>query len=470
MNEQMKENPLGVDKVSCLMVRFAVPSIVAMLVSALYNIVDQLFIGQAVGTLGNAATNIAFPMTTSCIAMALLFGIGGASCFNLTLGRGDKEKAAYYVGNAVTMLLCSGIVLCLIVQIFSNNLLVAFGAPNDVLPFARTYVGITSVGFPFLILTTGGCHLLRADGSPQMAMICNLTGAVINTILAALFVMKFRWGMAGAAYATIIGQIISAIIVVVYLFRYKTVKLEQKHLIPKIAITGKIISIGMASFFNQVAMMVVQIVINNVLKHYGALSVYGESVPLACAGIVMKVNQVFFSIVIGLSQGTQPIESFNYGAKRYVRVRRAYFMALMAGGCVSLFSFALFQLLPKQILMLFGSGSEEYYIFGVYFFRIFLFFTWLNFLQPITSTFFTSIGKPAKGIILSLTRQIIFLLPLLVILPMKFGIEGILFAGPVADLLSAVVAVIMAYFDFRAMKKMEIQEKEQSLFSYKNMN
>ena len=151
MNEQMKENPLGVDKVSCLMVRFAVPSIVAMLVSALYNIVDQLFIGQAVGTLGNAATNIAFPMTTSCIAMALLFGIGGASCFNLTLGRGDKEKAAYYVGNAVTMLLCSGIVLCLIVQIFSNNLLVAFGAPNDVLPFARTYVGITSVGFPFLI-------------------------------------------------------------------------------------------------------------------------------------------------------------------------------------------------------------------------------------------------------------------------------------------------------------------------------
>lgn len=457
MTEQ-KDNPLGTQKIFNLMIKFAVPSIIAMLVSALYNIIDQLFIGQSIGPLGNAATNIAFPLTTSCTALALLFGIGGASCFNLTMGRGEKEKAAYYIGNSVVMLILSGFVLSAITLVFLNPLLKVFGSPDDVLPYAQEYVKITAFGFPFLILTTGGGHLIRADGSPAMTMICSLTGAVINTILDALFILKLNMGMSGAAYATIIGQIISAIIVIWYMFKFKTVPLLKKHFIISPKYTRKIMSIGMASCFNQLAIMIVQIVVNNSLKYYGALSEYGESIPIACSGIVMKVNQVVFSIVIGLGQGTQPIESFNYGAKQYDRVRQAYRLAVKAGAVISIIAFIIFQLFPEQILSLFGGGDENYYKFGKSFFRIFLFFTWLNCLQPITSTFFTSIGKPIKGIFLSLTRQIIFFIPLLLILPVFIGIDGILYTGPIADFLAAAVTIIMAAIEFKNMKKLEMQE------------
>lgn len=453
MTEQ-KNNPLGCTSVSKLMVKFAVPSIVAMLVGALYNIVDQLFIGQAVGTLGNAATNIAFPLSTFCLSLALLFGIGGASCFNLHMGQGDTDKAAYYVGNAAFMLVFCGTFLLIITELFLTPLLLAFGSPQDVLPYAKEYVQITAVGFPFLLLTTGGGHLIRADGNPKMTMVCNLSGAIINTILDAVFVLGLDMGMAGAALATIIGQIFSGILVIRYLCHYKTVSLQWKHFRVRFSYVKEVAAIGMASCFNQLAMMVVQIVLNNSLKHYGALSVYGEAIPIACAGIVMKVNQVFFSIVIGIGQGSQPIESFNYGAKRYERVKEAYRLALLAGGSISVISFLMFQLFPRQIMSLFGSGSESYYEFGISYFRVFLFFTCLNFLQPITSTFFTSIGKAIKGVFLSLTRQILFLLPLIVALPLFLGINGILYAGPVADFLAAAVTIIMAIAEFREMKKL----------------
>jgi Na+-driven multidrug efflux pump len=290
-----------------------------------------------------------------------------------------------------------------------------------------------------------------------MAMICNLTGAIINTGLDALFVMKFGWGMAGAAFATIIGQMVSGSIVIVYLCHYKTVKLRLKHLVPRLKYAGKAASIGMASCFNQLAMMVVQVVLNNSLTYYGGLSEYGESIPLACAGIVTKVSQVFFGIVIGIGQGTQPIESYNYGAAQYDRVRQAYKEAVVAGGSISILSFLLFQTFPHQIIALFGEGSESYFQFGVSFFRIYLFFIWINCLQPITATFFTSIGKPIKGVFLSLTRQIIFLLPLLLIFPRFMGINGILYAGPTADALAAVVTIVMAIFEFRSMAKLESQ-------------
>ncbi len=457
MNENVKNNPLGSDNVSRLMVKFAVPSIVAMLVGALYNIVDQLFIGQAVGTLGNAATNIAFPLSTSCIALALLFGIGGASCFNLAMGCGKKEKAPFYIGNAVVMLIISGVVLCAVTVIFLTPLLKLFGSPDNVMPYAEEYVKITAFGFPFLILTTGGGHLIRADGSPGMTMVCNITGAVINTVLDAVFVLGFDMGMAGAAYATVIGQAISAVIVIAYLRKFKTVPLDKKHLKLNRTDLFRIMSIGMASCFNQLAIMLVQIVLNNMLKHYGALSVYGEAIPIACTGIVMKVFQVIFSIVIGLAQGTQPIVSFNYGAKQYNRVRESYRIALIASEIISVAAFIVFMVFPRQIIYIFGEGSTEYFKFGERMFRIFLFFTWLNCLQPITSTFFTSIGKPIKGVFLSLTRQIIFFIPLLLILPRFLGIDGIIYTGPIADFLSAVVASSMALWEFRAMKKLEAE-------------
>lgn len=447
--ENKKRNSLGTEPINQLLRKFAVPSIIAMLVSALYNIVDQFFIGRSIGELGNAATNITFPLTTSCIALALLLGIGAASAFNLTLGKGDKEKALYYIGNSAMLLFLSGLVLCIIVQLFLQPMLLFFGSSENVLGYAENYTRVTAIGFPFLIFSTGGGHLIRADGSPKYSMLCNLSGAIINIILDPIFIFGLNMGMVGAGLATIIGQIFGASLALRYLFKYKTGKIERKHLIPNWNFVSKIISLGAAPFFNQLAMMIVQIVMNKSLTYYGALSVYGESIPLACAGIITKVNQIYMSIVIGLSQGLQPIVSFNYGAAKYDRVKKAYSTAISYGVIVSVIAFLIFQFMPRQIVSIFGSGSEAYYSFAVKYFRIFLLFTFINCFQPISSNFFTAIGKPKKGIFLSLTRQILFLLPLIIILPLFIGIDGIMYSGPIADFIAGAVSIAMIYIEFK---------------------
>jgi Na+-driven multidrug efflux pump len=443
------KNPLGTEKINKLLRSFAIPSIISMLVGSLYNIVDQFFIGQKVGELGNAATNIAFPLSTSCVALALLFGIGGASAFNLAMGNGDKKQAVNYLGNAALMLFGCGVVLSVITEIFLRPLIIFFGSPDNVLDYAMEYTRVTAVGFPFLIFATGGGHLIRADGRPKVSMICNLTGAVINTILDAIFVFGLDMGMSGAALATVIGQVISAALVLWYLAHCKTAKLEKANLRVKLPNVTRTASLGMAPFGNQLAMMIVQIIMNNSLKYYGERSVYGSSIPISCVGIITKVNMVFMAFVIGISQGLQPIASFNYGAKHYKRVKEAYLKAVSVGFVLALLAFAMFQIFPRQIISLFGNGSEMYYQFAVNYFRIFLFFTFLNFMQPISSNFFTAIGKPKRGVFLSLTRQIIFLLPLILILPLKMGIDGIMYAGPVADFMAAFVSFIMVFKELR---------------------
>ena len=443
MITETSKNPLGQKPTGTLLRQFAIPSIIAMLVSSLYNIVDQFFIGQSVGPLGNAATNIAFPLTISCIAIALLFGIGGASSFNIAMGQGEPKEAVRYMANAAVMLFGCGIFLCIVTQIFLEPLLRFFGSPADVLEYAKTYTRITALGFPFLILTSGGGHLVRADGRPKISMVCNLSGAIINTFLDALFVFGFHWGIAGAAYATIIGQIFSGSLILWYLAHCQSVSIKREHLMLKKKSVKRIAALGAAPCSNQLSMMIVQIVMNNSLKHYGALSSYGEAIPIACAGIITKVNQVFMSFIIGISQGVQPIISFNYGAEKYDRVKRAYLQAISAGFVLALGAFFLFQFAPRQIISIFGDGSEEYFRFAVNYFRIFLFFTFLNFMQPITSNFFTAIGKPKRGMFLSLTRQILFLLPLLLILPLIFGIDGLMYAGPIADFAAGMVAIAL---------------------------
>ena len=444
------------EKISKLLLKFSVPCIMGLLISAFYNIVDQIFIGNStLGYLGNAATGVSFPVICIANAFAWCVGDGAASYLSICAGRKDTDSAHKSVGTGITVTLLISIVLMFICEIAAVPLMNLFGASDQTLGLSVTYFRIVAAFFPFYLLLNVMNSMIRADGSPQMAMICNLVGAIVNTILDAVFVMVFRWGMAGAAWATIIGQIISAIIVIHYLLHFKTIPLKKEHFYPQIKYIGRTAQIGMASFFNQIAMMLVQIVMNNSLTFYGASSIYGEAIPLACAGIVIKVNQIFFSIVIGLSQGSQPVESFNYGAKKYDRVRKAYRLAALTGVIISIFSFVLFQIFPRQILGLFGTGEPEYFTFGVRFFRIFLFFIWLDALQPITSTFFTSIGKPAKGIFLSLTRQIIFFIPLLLILPRFMGIEGCIYCGPIADFLSAVVTIIMAFLEFKNMPKQD---------------
>ena len=449
------ENPLGAEPVSVLLRRFAVPSVIAMLVSALYNMVDQLFIGHSIGVLGNAATNVAFPLSMVCTSIGLLCGIGGAANFNLCMGRKETEHAKSYVGNAVSMLAILGVILCIAVQLFLRPMMILFGATADVLTYACTYTRITSIGFPFLIVTIGGSNLIRADGSPNYSMACNLVGAVVNSILDPLFIFVFHMGMAGAAFATITGQILSFLLVVRYLRGFKTLPLSLSDLKPKTACWIQIASLGATPAFNQVAMMVVQIVMNNTLTHYGSNSIYGSDIPLACAGIISKVNMLFFSFVIGISQGLQPIVSFNFGAAKYDRVKEAYKKAVFAATAISVVAFLFFQLFPRQIISIFGSGSEEYLHFAERYFRIFLFFTFLNGIQPVSSNFFTSIGAPKKGIFLSLTRQIIFLLPLLLIFPYLFGIDGVMYTAPIADLAAASVSIFMVVREFKIMTELE---------------
>lgn len=451
----MERNQLGEEKIGRLLVRFAVPSVISMLVSALYNIVDQIFIGNGIGINGNAATNVAFPLSTLCTSLALLFGIGGAANFNLCMGAGEHKRAGKYVGNSIFLLLSSGILLCVLVRIFLQPLMLLFGATEDTLAYSLEYTGITSFGFPFLILSTGGSALIRADGSPKFSMACMLSGAVINTIFDPLFIFGFQMGMAGAAWATVLGQIISGCMVLWYLLHFRSVRLEKQYFLPKLRCCLRVAALGTSNCFNQIAMMVVQIVMNNTMTFYGALSVYGQEIPLACSGIINKVNMIFFSLVIGISQGLQPITSFNYGAKKYGRVWNSYRLAVTAGTAISLVSFLCFQLFPRQIISLFGSGSEEYFVFAERYFRIFLFCTFINGIQPITSNFFTSMGKAPRGILMALTRQVIFLLPLLVILPMFWGIDGVMYAGPIADTAAALLAIVLVVIERKKLLAME---------------
>ena len=450
-----RENPLGSQPIPGMLLKFAIPSIIAMLVSSLYNLVDQIFIGHSIGTLGNAATNIVFPLNTTCTALGLLMGIGGAAAFNLAMGARDTERAGFYAGNAFTLLVLAGTALMLLTELLLTPMLRFFGSPEDVLPYAVEYTRITSVGFPFLISSLGGGHLIRADGSPRYMLVCNLSGAVLNTFLDALFVFGFRWGMTGAALATVIGQILSFGLVVRYMRAYKTISLTRKYYLPRAEIISRVLSLGTAPFFNQMAMMVVQIVMNKSLRYYGRLSVYGESIPLACSGIIAKVGMIFFAIVIGTSQSMQPLVSFNYGARKYDRVLETYRLALIVSAVVSLAAFLAFQLLPRQIISLFGEGSEEYFRFAVRYFRIFMMMVLINFVQPISSNFFTSIGKPGKGVFLSLTRQIIFLLPLYLILPRFFGIDGIIYSGPVADFLAFLCTTVLAVKEWKEIRGLQ---------------
>lgn len=445
------KNPLAYEKVSKLIAKFAIPAIISMLVSSLYNIVDQIFIGQGVGMLGNAATNIAFPVSIICTATALLLGIGSASNFNLESGAGHQKRANKIVGTGLSMLMICGIIIMVIVLVFLNPLLQIFGVTPDVLPYAQDYLGITAFGIPFLILTTGGNHLIRADRSPTYSMACMLTGAIINTVLDPTFIFVFHWGIKGAAWATVIGQVVSGILVILYFLKFKKLDLKMSMLRPRAEYLSAIVSLGMASCINQIAMAVVQIVMNNTLRYYGAASMYGSDIPLACVGVISKVNMVFMAICIGMSQGCQPLWGFNYGAKNYDRVREAYKKAFQISLTVGIIFFLCFQLFPRQIVSIFGTGTEEYFHFAERYFKIFMLMTFINGVQPMCSGFFTSIGKAKLGIVVSLTRQVIFLLPLIIIFPIFMGIDGVMYAGPIADGAAAAVAI---GFSVRELKKM----------------
>ena len=461
------ENPLGTKPLGRLLFSLAVPTAIANIVNALYNIVDQIFIGQGIGTLGNAATSVAFPLTTICLALGLMLGLGAASGFNLELGQANaagsnhilreshENHAKEIVGSAVGAMVIVGIVIMIIVRIFVVPLVRAFGATDTILPYASEYAGITSWGIPFLIFTMGTNPIVRADRSARYSMTAVITGAVVNTILDPVFIFVCGWGIAGAAWATVISQVISAVMLGAYFPRFKSVHFVSHDFIPKWHTVIHVCRLGLNSLIFQSSTVIVQVTMNNMLRIYGADSIYGSDIPIAVCGIVMKINVIFVSLMIGLISGAQPICSYNYGARKYSRVRGTVKLFTIWAIIIGSFSWAIFQLFPDKIFLLFGNagGDELYFEYAERFMRIFLFFTFINGLQVCSATFFPAIGKPLRGAFLSFSKQILILMPLLLILPHFYGLDGIMYAQLITDLLSAFLAVSFLIYEMHVMPR-----------------
>ena len=353
------------------------------------------------------------------------------------------------------MMVVLGLAYMVLVELFLPGLLRLFGATAEVMPYAIDYTRITAVGMPLLIITNAMSNLARADGSPRYSMTCMLLGAVINTILDPIFIFVCHWGVAGAAWATVIGQAASFLMAVNYLRLFHNIRLTLPDFRPSLREWRRIASLGLSNSCNQLAITFVQIVLNNSLTYYGALSVYGSEIPLAASGIVIKVNAILTGIIVGISQGTQPIISFNYGAGQYDRVRGAYALAVRISLAISAVGFVAFECFPRQIVALFGTGDPLYFEFAVLFMRCYLFMVVVNCVQLLSSNFFAAIGKPIRGVLLSLTRQVFFLVPLLLILPHFFGLTGILFTAPIADAIAFVTSVLVVRGEMRRLRTAE---------------
>ena len=435
-------NPLESESIGKLIAKYSLPAIISSLVSSLYNIVDQIFVGHSIGELGNAATNVAFPLVMLMTTLAMVFGVGGASSFSLYLGQKDEHRAKNIVGSSLTLLLSSGIILAALASVFLQPMLTAFGGRGQTLQYAMEYTRIVALGAPLAMLETGAAQLIRADGSPQYAMAANLTGAILNCILDPILIFGFDMGMSGAAVATVTGQLVAGIMILFYFSRFKTFGLSRLDFAPKKESVCRIFTLGIPAGANQLAVTIVQIAMNNTLGYYGELSQYGRDIPLACVGIISKVNSIFNSVIFGIAQSTQPIIGYNYGAKNYERVKAAFMKAAKIVFTVSMCAFLCFQLIPRPIINIFGSSSDPmYYEFALKYFHIFLFCTFIVGLQILSAQFFPSIGKGGVGTVVSLSRQVFFLLPLALIFPLFWGIDGVLWAGPIADGISGILAL-----------------------------
>ena len=450
-SKETEKNPLASAPIGSLMMKYAIPSVVALVVNALYNIVDQVFIGWGVGTLGNSATNVVFPLNMVVTALALLLGDGGAAYLSLELGRENKKKAEKGVNNTFSWLIIVGIVFCIVCVIFLKPLVALFGATPDNLSYALEYGKIVVLGFPFVVIGSGMCSIIRADGTPQLTMISMIVGCLANVILDALFVLGFGWGMTGAAVATVIGQILSFALCMWYIPRFKTVKIRLKDMKPEFRMLKKMAGFGVSSFIAQIAVAIIMTVINYYLVHCGTESKYGADIPLAAFGIVMKFNTILTSIVMGIGTGAQPIVGYNYGRADYKRVKKTLSTAVVSATIFAVIFFLVFQLLPEQLTALFGNQGELYTEFSIMSFRIFTLLCFLNGFQAVAAIFFQSIGKSIVSGAISLSRQIVFLIPAVIILCNCMGVKGVLWTGPVADGLAFILALVLILAEIKKM-------------------
>lgn len=451
-------NAFASEPIGKLITKFAIPCVISLLVNSLYNIVDQIFIGWGVGYLGNGATNVVFPITIVALALSLMIGDGGAAYLSLKLGEGDTAKARRGVGNALAMVIVVSILLAAVFLGFINPILNLFGATDVLRPYALEYGFVIGLGLPFMMIPAALNSMIRADGSPKYAMFSMILGAVINTVFDPIFIFVFGMGVRGAAIATVMGQVASFVFSIIYVFRFKNFRLTLADLRPQAAVCRNVLSFGISSFITQIAITIVMALSNNLLASYGAQSVYGSEIPLTAMGIVMKVNQILISILVGISTGAQPIIGFNYGAKNFHRVRKAFDIALVASEIVAVVGFLIFQFAPMSVVSLFGSEEGLYNEFAVLSFRIFLLLCPLTGFQTVAAIYLQAIGKPGKSALLSLSRQIIFFVPAALILPRFLGVLGVLWTGPVADGLAFLLALGLILYERNQLKKVSHAE------------
>ena len=448
-----KRSPFATEPIGRLIVKFAVPGVIALLVNSLYNIVDQIFIGNGVGYLSNGATNIVFPITIIALALAMMIGNGGAAFLSLKLGEGNTKEAQRGVGNAVMLVTVASLVLTAVFLIWIDPILTLFGATDTLRPYTLEYGWVIGIGLPFMMISGAINSMIRADGSPKYAMFSMIIGAVLNVILDAVFIFVFEMGVRGAAIATVIGQVASFVVSVAYMPRFKTVHLRAEAFRPSGKTCGSIVVFGLSSFITQFAITIVMALTNNLLAQYGAQSIYGSDIPLTATGIVMKVNQIMISILLGIATGAQPIIGFNYGAMNFNRVKKALEISLIASEIVSVLAFLLFQFAPMSVISLFGSEDALYNEFAVKAFRIFLMLCPLTGFQTVIAVYLQAVGKPIKSAILSLARQIIFFVPAALLLPRTLGVEGVLWTGPVADGLAFIMSLALLLYEREHLKK-----------------
>lgn len=465
MNQSETSQFLGTEKISKLMLKFSVPCVLSLLVSALYNIVDQIFIGNSeLSALGNAATGVVFPIFIIAQAFAWCFGDGCAAYLNICQGKKDTKSAHRAIGTGIVVTFFVSVVLVAIFFPLKTQLLTLFGASDNTIGMAIEYFNIILIFFPVYMLSNMMNAVIRADGSPSWSMASMLLGAVINIILDPVFIFGFHWGMTGAALATIIGQCVSFIISLIYFFRTKTFKLSKKSFIPDFKAFSGALKLGTSSFVTQMTIVIISLVCNIMLAKYGSMSQYGVDIPIAVIGIESKVFTVVINLVVGIVLGCQPIIGYNIGAKNHDRVRKLYKSILTCTIVIGLISTLLFELAPRAVVGIFGAPTnipnpEDYWIFAEKTFRIFLSLVTFTCIIKMTSIFFQAVGRPVQAVVSSMIRDIICFIPLILILPTFWGIEGILYAAPIADFIAIIVAALLTIVFFKSLKDSPRAEK-----------
>ena len=461
---EKKTLDLGKDRIGSLLFRFSLPCVVAQLISSLYNIVDQIFIGNSsLGYYGNAATGVVFPLIVVANAFAWGFGDGVASFLSICQGKKDSSKAAKAVGTGIVLTIISALLIVLVSFIFANPILRFCGASDNTIEYAKTYLFIVGSFFPCYMLIAYLDSAIRADGSPTYAMIATAVGAIANMILDPIFIYVFNWGMEGAAWATVIGQLISICFIFAYFLRTKTFKLGIKDLIPDLKTFKEPLLLGISSFITEISIAIINLVANAVVVRYGNLSKYGQDIPISATSIETKVFTLVLNVVVGIVLGAQPIIGYNKGAGNIERIRKTYKIILLWSLGIGVVATLLFELYPEGIIMIFGGSDDALYMeYAKLVFRLFLATTILTCFIKMSSIFFQSCGEPLKATISSLVRDLLFFIPAVLILPFiaenneaGTGIIALLFAPMIADVLAFFIALVLTIRLFKKLKHYE---------------